>query len=400
MPVARHARLAVGAMIGAAIALHAVQLASPLRLDTDSALYLHIAGAIADGDGPSPDGAAAFPPGYPALVAVLDIGGVATSWGLVALNLAFLAVGLVAGLVALRHGLGLSEGEAAVATGLTLLAVTVVKYAAVPTSEAVFFGISTAAVATLCLARTGAGRRMVIAGLVLAGLACTVRTAGIALAPAVVLAFPTARGRALAAAGAVAAGAAATLVTPRYRSELRDGWDGADSVRQELADLARDVGALVANVPTSRVDELELGLVVIGVAALALIVVTLTLRRHDLGPVDGAVVGAVGLVFLWPSDHQRFLLPALPFVIGYAALLGRRAPRVALAGAAAFATVGVAALVYSVSLTFAGERFPERYAGGDLASSYRVAWGIARVGDRRTADATVVAALERYDPAR
>ena len=90
-------------------ALYLVQLASPLRLDTDSASYLRIASSIADGNGTDPPGVAPFPPGYPLLVAGLVRLGLGTSWGVVALNLAFLTVAVAALWVILRRGLDLGQ---------------------------------------------------------------------------------------------------------------------------------------------------------------------------------------------------------------------------------------------------------------------------------------------------
>ena len=380
------------------MALHLVQLASPLRLDTDSAQYLGIAASIADGTGASPHGYADFPPGYPSLVAALDVAGLGSSWALVALNLAFLALGGCASFVALRVGLGLGVGEAQVVVALTLLAVTVVKYAALPTSEIVFFGVSATSVALLCVARSTGARKALVAGIVVAAVACTVRTAGVALAPAVVLAFQSVRGRVVAASATLVVALSVALVTPRYLSEFGEGWNGVGSVVRELVDLARDLGAVSANVPTSGIGEASPLLVVVGLIIVAMIGLVVRARITVLGPADGTLIGVVALAFVWPSDHQRFLLLAIPFLLGYAVLLRRRAPRLGAVVAAVFATVGLAALVYSTTLTFSGDAFPERYAGGTLAPSYRVAWGLSRAGDRRAAEPPVVVALERYDP--
>jgi hypothetical protein len=52
----------------------------------------------------------------------------------------------------------------------------------------------------------------------------------------------------------------------------------------------------------------------------------------------------------------------------------------------------------TTSVIRTGDRFPERYAGGRLAATYRVAWGLEREGDAKAVDEQVLWALRRYDP--
>ena len=162
----------------------------------------------------------------------------------------------------------------------------------------------------------------------------------------------------------------------------------------------RTSGAVLANVPNSRwSDELLVPVTVIaGLAVLAATAWALWSRRRALGPVDGWVVGTLGIVFLFPTEHPRFYLPVLPFLIGYCALVARHLPRLGAACATAFAAVGLAGLVYSTALSYTGTGFPEHYAAGRLAPTYRVAWGLARPGDQDAVDERALWALRRYDP--
>ena len=74
------------------------------------------------------------------------------------------------------------------------------------------------------------------------------------------------------------------------------------------------------------------------------------------------------------------------------AFVAVRSQRLLVAGWAVVLVVsGTAALAYSVSLSYSGNSFPERYARGVLAPSYRVAWGRARPGDAALVDPAVVA---------
>ena len=69
-----------------------------------------------------------------------------------------------------------------------------------------------------------------------------------------------------------------------------------------------------------------------------------------------------------------------------------------LAAVAGPLRVGLAGLVFSTALSYTGDRFPEWYAGGRLAATYRVAWGLERDGDAEAVDEQVLWALRRYDP--
>ena len=75
----------------------ALQVFSPLRLNTDAISYLSMADSAAHGGGLLDNGQkTVFPPGYPALLSVLLRIGLAHSWSIVALSLVFLLAGLKA----------------------------------------------------------------------------------------------------------------------------------------------------------------------------------------------------------------------------------------------------------------------------------------------------------------
>ena len=393
---------AVAAALIVLAALYLVQLASPLRLDTDSASYLRIASSIADGHGTHPAGTPSFPPGYPLLVAGLDSVGLGVPWGIVALNLVFLALATASLWVVLRRGLDLGGTATGVVCALTLLSSTVAKSAAMPLSEIVFYGLVAAALALLTLSAAN-GRvhvSLLVAGIAVAAAACSVRTAGIALAPAVVLAFRTRRSRIVAAITVVVGAAAVVIAMPRYLDELSNGWDGglAHTATREARDLFELLGAAAGNIPESRAHSVSPVLFAIGVAAFLAIIAAVVMRRHTLGPVDGWVLGSIVVLYVWPSDAVRFVLPVFPFLLGYGVLLARRRRAGAIAYATVFAALGLVAIALSTRLTFSDEAFPERYASGILAPTYRVAWGLAEPGDPAHVYRPALIVLRRYDP--
>jgi hypothetical protein len=380
-------------------AVYLVQLASPLRLDTDSASYLQIASSIADGHGAHPAGTPSFPVGYPLLVAGLDNVGLGAAWAIVALNLAALALATASLWVVLRRGLLLGETAAGIVCALSLLSSTLAKSAVMPLSEIAFYGLAAASLALLTI---GAERRpsLLVGGIVLALAACSVRTAGIALAPAVVLAFRSRRSRIVAAMTVALGAVVAVVANPRYLDELDHGWSGgfAHSGVREGRDLLEMLGAATGNVPESKIGSVMPFATVLGAAVLVGILVVWVLRRHVLGPVDGWVMGSIVVLYVWPSDAVRFVLPVFPFLLGYGALLARRWRPGAVAYAALFVGVGLVALALSTRLTFSGRAFPERYASGTLAATYRVAWGFPEADDRAHVYRPALIVLRRYDP--
>ena len=169
----------------------------------------------------------------------------------------------------------------------------------------------------------------------------------------------------------------AIVAVPRYLDELRGGWHGgliAAGVR-EGHDLLVTLGAATGNVPESKVGSVVSIVTVVGAGAMLAVIGVWVLRRHVLGPVDGWVMGSIVVLYVWPSDAVRFVLPVFPFLLGYGVLLARRWRTGAVAYATFFVALGVVAIALSTRLTFSDRAFPERYASGVLAPTYRVAWG-------------------------
>jgi hypothetical protein len=377
-------------------------VAGPLRVDVDSAALLRIGASLADGTGLHPPESHSLPPGYPALVAALDVVGIAVPPVFVLVALGSLAVALVAARTALRLDLLLTPPETTVAVLLTLVSVYAIKYGVLPLTEMPFFAVSALSLAALARARSGGSAAWLVCGVVLAGVSYSIRTAGIALGLAAVLAFPTAKGRVIAAAVGGAGAIAATMTASYYIEGLIAHWrtDPLYALWHEPYYLVRSSGAIAANIPISAWNGTIAKPVtlVAGCVLLAVVSWALWSRRRSLGPVDGFVIATLVIVLLFPYEHPRFLLPVVPYLIGYCVLAARRLPRVALVYALLFTAVGLTGLAASTRLSYSGDRFPERYADGALASTYRLAWGLDEEGETQPVDERVLWALRRYDP--
>ncbi len=375
-------------------------LPGPLRLDTDAGIYLQLAASVADGTGLHPPGSQTMPPGYPLMLGGLDRLGGAGPVGFTLLALAFLALALAASAVVCTVDLGMTRMEVAVMLVATALSVYVIKYVSVPASELPFFGVSSAALAALALARRRASLWWLLGGIGLVGAACTIRTAGVALGAAVALAPARSVVRRITVVAVTVVGALVVVAAPYALSTDRWTNDPVGTARDELWRMLVTSGSVAANVPLSGLGRstVERPMALVGLVALGITMAVLASRRRTLRPVDGYVAATLAMILLFPYEHPRFYLPIVPFVIGYMCIAARRVPLAGKAAAAVFCAVGLVALGYSVVLTYSGNAFPERYAGGELASTYRVAWGVPRPGDEATVAPKELAALRRYDP--
>lgn len=404
---------------------YAIQAATPLRLTGDSVLYLSMAHSLATGHG-IPAGAV-FPPGLPGLYAVLDAVGANRSWAIVLLNVAAAVLAVGCTIFLYRRVLGIGPRASMLLGCCALLSYVLVKHAALAMSDVPFLGCASAALALLTLAARGRSPRRwwaLAGGAALVAAAITIRSAGIALVPAALVAAAQAATRgepaarrlrtrrtALAltmfAAACVALGV--VLAGSRYVGNFSEGY-GIHQGRfgSVLGAHLRNWGELAVNVPETRLPAaLHPLLLPVGVLVTALLLVGLWRVRPWLEPVHAFAVSYLVLIFVWPFDDARFWLPLVPVAIGFLfvavhPLLRVRAGAVALGlYAAVFALLGVAALAYDTRLSYSGASFPDRFgsdvAGVTLRPTYRVAFGEARRGDAALVKRQALAVLRHWE---
>ena len=351
----------------------------PVGVFFDDGVYAVLAKALAEGKGfrylhlPGEPGATHYPPGYPALLALLWRAwpafpeNVALMKGVNALLLAAAAWGAVRfGAVRLRLGAPLAAGTVLLFTA----AVPVLVFTAVLFSEPLFLAML---FPVLLLAErtveSGRVRDALVTGL-LTGVLVLVRTVGFVIVPPLVLALLVRRRPA----AALAAGAAAVLVMlpwqlwssahaadvppvlagnyGPYLSWVIDAWKAngigfpARTVVLNLTTTADTLRILFVPRPLAF-------LVVPVVAAIVACAVAGLWRMLRLAPVTtGFVLGYLAIVFLWPYAPFRFLWGIWPLLglvaaTGAVALWPRRgepaartAPRAALAALVLVAVVG------------------------------------------------------------
>lgn len=284
--------------------------------------------------------AAKFPPGYPALLAVLwltlrNIGTVT----LVAtvLNVTLLAAGAGLFAKALRDSAGLSTRMSVAAAGLGFACTDLVRTALVPLSESLFVFLMMAAFATWAAAIQDEGRkaRGILAALLVAVVAT--RSAGLALVLAFALGLFMRRG--VVSALSVTTPALATVAAWSW-------WSGAkvEQIPQGTRDLLGPYGSWLADqtlaapgtffagLPSHALGVMErvallflpgfTGWPLLLAALPAAVIACIGLGRafRAFPPLAWLLPAYVGMLMLWPYLDRRLLVPIHPVVMAMVAL--------------------------------------------------------------------------------
>ena len=386
-PFAVWSRLAPAAIGAVVLAVAIATMTSwPVGVYYDDGIYLILGKALATGEGyrylnlPGHPAATHYPPGYPALLALLWT--IAPSFpenvALFKLVNAVLLGVAAAGLFAFaRRGLGLATGMSAAAVLAGCLTVPVLAVAGVLFSEPMFLALLALALPACERAVRDQRPRHVVVAAMLAAAVTLVRSIGLSLVAALVLGLVLRRRHR---AAVVAAAVAAAVMLPwqmwtvahadglprvvagnygSYTATFGEATSAAGGVgflarvaRFNVRDLARPVGAVFAPgvSPTWRAVAVVAALTLLGVGASAM---------ARSAPVTALfLLGYVAIVLAWPYAPDRFLWGIWPLVVLTLAVgvttaaraarerTASRLPRVANAGlvlAATALTIGLVA---------------------------------------------------------
>ena len=398
-----------------------IQLASPLRLNTDATSFLTLAASSRDGQGfVIDDRPTHFPMGYPSMLVALEWSGLGSSLGIIGLNLVMLASGCASTAYLLRRSFQFETSVISLICMLTLLSWVFVKHATLPLSDVPFFGVAMACLATLRWSIDQSSSRRLIGlgtGAILIIAAIAVRTVGIALIPALALSclpkdwpgrltvlcksYP---GRSvlllLALLGAAAGGCVAVTQT-LYFQEMMSQWAGW----RELAQIRlEDWGELVINTSLAKLPGSLQAIVPWAGGVGAFVACVGAARRARLDIVDVYTASYATILLVWPYRDARFWLPILPILAAYTWLAFQRVAawrvvrRIAVAYVAAFSLMGCIALFYSSRISLAGERFADLYGDGIYRDSYRAFTGnrAQNRSDTERGDPKLVRLIERF----
>ena len=382
------------------VIVYLVQALGPLRINNDGVSYLGLAISMVDGrDLPLSPIAAQYPPGYPLLLAGLDVVGLGSPAGIVLLNLAFLLLAAYSGRWLIRKEYGLSDTVATVYCVGLMSSWVVVKHALLPLSDVPFLGASSASLALLSGAMKRRGRHskmLFLGGVAMSGIALSFRLAGVALLPAILWSarqtfvhpdrsgaprWAPWKGTATLLGALLLLGGIGLAFMRPYLPEFRKGYDGGvlrillGSIQSKL----RELGELVLNVPASKFPELVAILTVVGALAIAVALFGLA-RRVPASSVGDIFVLSYGLLLvLAPWDDARYVLPLAPVV--FALVLGevvrvRRPWRTLFEGAVSipYSLGAAAAVAYATWMSVSCEAFLGRYGDRSYRESYYAAF--------------------------
>jgi hypothetical protein len=365
----------------ALLALYGFALCGPLKMCGDAPGYVELAGFLLHGT-PARTIAAPgypyyFPHGYPYVLIGLNALGLANPPAIIGVNFACLAIGLCATRSLLLRSFELPVDAAWGILLLTASSSVFFQFASSAVSEMPFF--AAACTALVCLERTARGGRAwlcLIVGVALCAAAISLRTAGIALIPAVVwaaLRMPAVR----------RVGASPRRFWLAIPALLLIGlgvWFGAGShyVSVTTADgfarfkFAPDgywltaigrkvshIGELFSNqratdFPILYRDEF----VLLGVLCLVVSGVGWWSRRGRFGPLDAYVATYFLMIAAYPFWQLRLWLPIVPFLFGLAYL----GLRFLFQGAGRARTVGIRLVeLYVIAFVVLGGFFAFRF---------------------------------------
>lgn len=381
--------------------IHAIQIWGPLRLNTDAEHFLSYATLAADSAQSFPLASSPpHPPGYATMIAVLDRAGLGSTPVLVLVNLAFIAVGVVAAYGVAARGFGFNEHGALIVCVMTLLSFVVVKHAPIPLSDVPFFGVAMAALYALVQAETGPRSRWLWLGLAL--LLCVgaivLRTIGVALLPALVWGACGKR-KQLAAALLVVGVVLGPLIlsSSDYGRYALEKFQTGEAWRVIASARLNELGELALNIPSSRLPDSLAPLFWIAAGALFCASAAGVACWKSGGVAELFLITFAGILLVWPYEDARFWLPVVPVMIAAAWMGLNKIPRLfVFSWAGVYTALGVAALVFSVGLSFSGSKLGDSFGNGVKRHAYRAAWG----GPPATAesDLKTLAILQRFDP--
>ena len=401
-----------------------LQVFSPLRLNTDSVILLSIGESAAHGGGFFDSGQqTVFPPGYPALLAVLIRVGLAHPWAIVGLNMVFLSVGLFAAYSLLIREFFEDKAVVLLICSFFLLSFVVVKHSTIPLTDVPFFCCS-----MCCLAVMNRTTKMdwnwrfvIFVGVawLLAVAAITVRRLGVALVPPLVfvivgsphfkplLEFLSRRTKLIIIVVCVFVGVGTVYVVAQT-STLGDFYVVVNHSKISALVLKiifyrfTEFGELFVNIPTSKTPtNFHVMVPWIGFLLFLLTLVGLGTKRREISPTEVFLVCYMGILFMWPFADTRFWLPVIPLLIAYSvfAIKSFRLSNVVFTTyCIAFATLGFVAIAYSTRISFSGSTFPDRYGDGNLRPTCFAAFQSCRDGgDSNKVDAKVLRLLRQYN---
>ena len=292
-----------------------------LRLNTDAVTLLSSAISSTQGSGRVFHGhPTVSPPGYPFIVELQLMAGIASSYTIILFNCMLLLVGVASFMLLLRTSFGFSCGVSLLFGGLVMLNWVFVKHTPLPVTDIPYFGMALLSLFVIERARTArddpTALSMFLLGFVLVAASISIRRVGITLLPVWVAALASRPGwfqRLIAAPRLMQTIIAVVLLTGigvlfawfLGTVTLSDypGISSANALFGEviptLEKRALEVGEVILNLPRSKFPS-STGVVfmIVGGIVIALVFIGL-MRRRSLGVVEVYCLAYAAIVMAW-----------------------------------------------------------------------------------------------------
>ena len=386
--------------------VYLIQGLSPLRINSDSAIYLHMARSAWLGNGFTVlGGHVHLPSGYPAILTLLHAIGLATPFVFVSLNSIFLLSGSLVFYHLFRRTYGLNKIEGLCLVLMTFFCFVSLKNTVLTMSDTMYYFVSSLALFGLCSIK---GRFLECLGtavlsLILISEAIWVRTVGIALIPPVIFAVLTSNGqfnvkKFIKNKKALGFCFVLTLVVVVIAYSFR-GYTSYENITFDLfmksvaeTNLSEalithftwkvsEIYQILLNIPISILpDWLKVPFLGAGLLLLCLVARGFSLYLSKICCLDVYFISYSSIIMAWHYQDPRFWLPVLPFLLLflYRGLSITSYMAIYKFGLISWLTIyggmGFIALVYSTHLTFSGADFSNRYGGGVYKDMYRSAF--------------------------
>lgn len=383
--------------------IYLMQLISPLRLQNDSIVFLSLSESFINGHGFLYNGLPThFPPGYPALLSLLDFIGLRYTWIFIATNLVFLFIGNTLLYYISCEKYGINKAYYYLIIVFTLLSWVFIKHVTLPLSDLTFYGLSMVAIGALSYAESAENKYwplFFLIGILFTFLAVTVRTVGMAIFAALIfqafhkkiytdklLTLNWIQSHIISSivlAVAVMFIIISVININYFGEALQVYHNNGGVLRGTLllcVDRLSELGGLIVNLPITKIPQkLSPIITLIGLAFLIVLIHSIYGRHDNLFLVDYYIVCYLLIIFFWPYKDPRFWLPIVPLLICQVAIIVQKVniSRLLTSGFCAYliiySLIGMAALGYSTRISLAGVRFPDFYTEDEsLRNAYRI----------------------------
>ena len=386
--------------------VYLIQGLSPLRINSDSAIYLHMARSAWLGNGFTVlGGHVHLPSGYPAVLALLHAIGLATPFVFVSLNSIFLLCGSLVFYHLFRRTYCLNQVEGLCLILMTFFCFVSLKNTVLTMSDTMYYFVSSLALFGLNSTKESLRKSLgtVVLSLILISEAIWVRTVGIALIPPAVFVLLISNGQfnfekfirnkkalGLCFVLTLAIGAIAYLFRgyTDYENIILDLFvkrveetNFFEALTTHIIWKVNEVAQILLNIPLSRLpDWLKIPFLGVGVFLGCFVIRGFSAHLSKICCLDLYFISYSSIIMIWHYQDPRFWLPVLPFLLLF---LYRGLSITSYMGIHKFGLIswltiyggmGFIALAYSTHLTFSGADFSDRYGGGAYKDMYRSAF--------------------------